>query len=273
MVSVNYSASSAAALNSLRDINKQIAVSQKRIATGLKVASASDNASVWATATKLKSESSANATITSALSTSQSKAKGAVSVLDSIAAVYGKIKDTLALGYNPSADYGSIDSQVLGYQNQITNLIASANFGGANWLNAAVSESVTTSVSGSTATSSTFAISTAFNAATDVAAAAATLTTASGANATTNIGLINAALKSVTEYSTKISGWADNMDTVKSTLKIVDDVRKTAISELIDADMEEEAARVTALQTQQQLAYQALSIGNSASQNILRLFQ
>jgi flagellin len=37
--------------------------------------------------------------------------------------------------------------------------------------------------------------------------------------------------------------------------------------------MEEEAARLTALQTQQQLGIQGLSIANAAPQNILALFR
>ncbi|MEM6496871.1 MAG: flagellin, partial [Pseudomonadota bacterium] len=45
------------------------------------------------------------------------------------------------------------------------------------------------------------------------------------------------------------------------------------ISTLIDADMNEESTRLQALQVQQQLGIQALSIANSSSQNILSLFR
>ena len=45
------------------------------------------------------------------------------------------------------------------------------------------------------------------------------------------------------------------------------------VSRLVDADMEEESAKLSALQTQQQLAIQSLSIANSASQNIMTLFR
>ena len=46
-----------------------------------------------------------------------------------------------------------------------------------------------------------------------------------------------------------------------------------AIGTLVDADIEEESTKLKALQTQQQLAVQALSIANSASQNVLSLFR
>ncbi|WP_309574303.1 flagellin, partial [Rhizobium rhizogenes] len=45
------------------------------------------------------------------------------------------------------------------------------------------------------------------------------------------------------------------------------------IGRLVDADMNEESTKLKALQTQQQLAIQSLSIANSDSQNILSLFR
>jgi flagellin len=45
------------------------------------------------------------------------------------------------------------------------------------------------------------------------------------------------------------------------------------VGRLVDADMNEESTRLKALQTQQQLGIQALSIANSASENILTLFR
>lgn len=51
------------------------------------------------------------------------------------------------------------------------------------------------------------------------------------------------------------------------------DALKTGIGTLVDADMEEASARLQALQVQQQLGIQALSIANQAPQNILSLFR
>ncbi|SFB10195.1 flagellin [Rhizobium sp. NFR07] len=47
----------------------------------------------------------------------------------------------------------------------------------------------------------------------------------------------------------------------------------SGVGRLVDADMNEESTRLKALQTQQQLGIQALSIANSASENILTLFR
>lgn len=45
------------------------------------------------------------------------------------------------------------------------------------------------------------------------------------------------------------------------------------VGRLVDADMNEESTRLKALQTQQQLGIQALTIANSSSENILALFR
>lgn len=59
---------------------------------------------------------------------------------------------------------------------------------------------------------------------------------------------------------------------VEFTSKLMDAVDR-GIGVLVDADMSKESARLSALQVQQQLGVQALSIANSNSQSILSLFR
>lgn len=54
--------------------------------------------------------------------------------------------------------------------------------------------------------------------------------------------------------------------------KLTDSI-DSGIGRLVDADMNEESTRLKALQTQQQLGIQSLSIANTASENILTLFR
>ena len=51
------------------------------------------------------------------------------------------------------------------------------------------------------------------------------------------------------------------------------DALKSGIGAMVDADMEEASARLQALQVQQQLSTQALSIANQQPQNVLALFR
>ena len=65
-------------------------------------------------------------------------------------------------------------------------------------------------------------------------------------------------------------------NTLDSQMQFIDSLTDTldsGVSSMVDADMEEEAARLQAYQVQQQLATQSLSIANQAPQNILSLFR
>ncbi|KAK0350754.1 hypothetical protein LTR94_027714, partial [Friedmanniomyces endolithicus] len=51
------------------------------------------------------------------------------------------------------------------------------------------------------------------------------------------------------------------------------DALEAGVGNLVDADLAKESAKLTALQTKQQLGVQALSIANSSSQTLLSLFR
>jgi flagellin len=55
--------------------------------------------------------------------------------------------------------------------------------------------------------------------------------------------------------------------------KQLNDSVKEGLGALVDADLAEESARLTSLQTKQQLAVQSLSIANQQSQSLLSLFR
>ncbi|WP_268865013.1 flagellin, partial [Brevundimonas mediterranea] len=59
---------------------------------------------------------------------------------------------------------------------------------------------------------------------------------------------------------------------ISFTNKLQDSI-EAGVGNLVDADLAKESAKLTALQTKQQLGVQALSIANSASQTLLSLFR
>ncbi len=78
----------------------------------------------------------------------------------------------------------------------------------------------------------------------------------------------------------KITDSATNLGAIKNRIGLQQDFVKTltdsldrGIGQLVDADMNAESTRLQALQVQQQLGIQALSIANSGSQSILSLFR
>ncbi|MEY9155067.1 flagellin-like hook-associated protein FlgL [Bradyrhizobium japonicum] len=86
------------------------------------------------------------------------------------------------------------------------------------------------------------------------------------AQVTTAINTVASAAANLGAVKNRI---ATNTDFVKTLMDSVD----RGVGQLVDADMNAESTRLQALQTQQQLGVQALSIANQNSQSILSLFK
>jgi len=84
---------------------------------------------------------------------------------------------------------------------------------------------------------------------------------------------VETALSSLTDAGAALGALTTRITLQDEFASKISDAIDSGVSRLIDADMEEESAKLSALQTQQQLAVQSLSIANSSGQNILRLFQ
>ncbi|MBR3370582.1 MAG: flagellin [Rhodobacteraceae bacterium] len=82
-------------------------------------------------------------------------------------------------------------------------------------------------------------------------------------------GLIQTAIDSAAAFGSAQT----RIDTQAEFIKNLSDALTTGIGSLVDADMEAASARLQALQVQQQLATQSLSIANQQPQNILALFR
>jgi flagellin len=118
----------------------------------------------------------------------------------------------------------------------------------------------------------------------DAADVGATGATGSGteitlATATTD-DAIEAMIRVVDKIYSDMTTAASNLGSVSKRIemqesfvgKLMDSIDK-GVGRLVDADMNEESTRLKALQTQQQLGVQALSIANTSSQNIMSLFR
>ncbi len=102
-----------------------------------------------------------------------------------------------------------------------------------------------------------------------------------------DIDITNASSAQLTAYTNtvesmtgKVTTAAANLGSVKGRINMQQDFVKnlmdavdSGVGALVDADMSQESTKLQALQTQQQLGIQALSIANSNSQSILSLFR
>jgi flagellin len=95
----------------------------------------------------------------------------------------------------------------------------------------------------------------------------------SDAQITKQINVIEAALKEMTTAATNLGAAKSRIDLQKTfTTSLMDSIER-GVGQLVDADMNKESTRLQALQVQQQLGIQALSIANGNSQSILSLFR
>jgi flagellin len=85
--------------------------------------------------------------------------------------------------------------------------------------------------------------------------------------------MVDDAYNSMTSAAASLGSISSRIDMQNDFISKLTDSLDRGIGRLVDADMEEESARLSALQVQQQLGIQALSIANSGSQNILSLFR
>jgi flagellin len=87
------------------------------------------------------------------------------------------------------------------------------------------------------------------------------------------ISVVERILNQLTDAGSTLGAITKRIELQEGFIANLMDTIDKGVGRLVDADMNEESTRLKALQTQQQLGIQALSIANTNSENILRLFQ
>ena len=87
------------------------------------------------------------------------------------------------------------------------------------------------------------------------------------------ISHVDRQLEAVNSAAADMGSVAMRLDLQQEFVSKLSDSIEAGIGRLVDADMNEESTRLKALQTQQQLGIQSLSIANSSAEGILSLFR
>ena len=82
-----------------------------------------------------------------------------------------------------------------------------------------------------------------------------------------------AAITGLTKAASTLGSIQGNLSAQSTFTQTLSDSLTSGVGSLVDADMNQASTRLNALQTQQQLGIQSLSIANQNSQLILKLFQ
>jgi len=306
MSSILTNVSAMTALQSLTQTNKQLEITQARIATGYKVGSAADNAAYWSIATTMRSDNKALSTVLDALGLGAAKVDVAYTGVNAAIDVVDEIKMKLVAAREPGVDKVKIQSDISALQQQLISNAGAASFSGENWLSVdsgAATYTATKSIvasftraSDGTVSVSTIDIditSTELFDADDQSGILDTEFTTTGAGAVTvavstlditaadidntdldeMITSVDAALASMTTAASDLGAAKKRVGLQQDFVgKLMDSIER-GVGQLVDADMTEESTRLQALQVQQQLGIQALSIANANSQNVLALFR
>jgi flagellin len=313
MTSINTNFAAMTALQSLNATNKALEQTQSRISTGLRVGEAKDNAAYWSIATTMRSDNNALGTVSDALGLSAGTVDTAYTGINSSIEIVDEIKQKLMSARSPSMDRAKIQSEISQLQEELKGMADSATFSGENWLsvdssptgyNATKSVVSSFSRSGSTISIGTIDIDTTTIKLYDANTAAgadgildgmrgtdgalsttgtfsiasldiSTLTdsTADIATLESYIAAADAAMNEMTDAATVLGAASKRIDIQKDFVSSLRDAIDRGISNLVDADMSAESTRLQALQVQQQLGVQSLSIANASSQTILSLFR
>jgi flagellin len=132
---------------------------------------------------------------------------------------------------------------------------------------------VVTVPSGTTTTSATYFL---INASSTTAASGTEIAldgTTTSADIDGMISAVESMLASMTDSAATIGSTNMRIELQDNFVADLMDVIDKGIGRLVDADMNEESTKLKALQTQQQLGIQSLSIANSNSENVLSLFR
>jgi flagellin len=273
-LSVHTNDAALVALQNLNNTSSQLDQVQNRISTGLAINSAKDNAAVWAIAQGQRADIGSLGAVTSSLNRATSIADVAATAGASISDLLVQMKANVVAAMDPSIDTASrtaIDSAFKSELRQITQVISNANFDGANMLDGSVSQIKFIANADATGFITLSSQDMTLGGSIITVPSTASLTTVTNATAvlaqlTSSISNTNEALGNLGSQSKEIS----NHNTFVGQLS---DQLTAGVGNLVDADLAKESANLQALQVQQQLGTQALSIANQAPQIILSLFK
>jgi flagellin len=258
------------ALEQLNLTNKRLQTTQLRITTGLRVNGPKDDAATFQIALRLRGDIAGTKAVKTALANGEATVNVAISAGKAIADLLIEMKAKIVQSNQAGLDTASrtaLNSDFKELREQISTIVATAEFNAVNLISSgATTTSVLSTVEGSVITVSAQAMDTS-----TLGIASVDLTTSAGAS--TALTSIDSAITNVSDKLASLGSTANRIEVQTEFTTSLIDILTAGLGNLVDADMAEEAASLTALQVQQQLGVQSLSIANAAPQIVLSLFQ
>lgn len=277
--SVNTNVGAMIALQNLNATQADLAMTQTRINTGKKVSSAKDNGAIWAIAQNQRATSGSLDAVKESLQRSQSTVDVAMAAGETVSDLLVQMKQKALAASDASLDQASRDAlnqDFMSLRDQIQKAVKNANFNGVNMLDgtqpggpvtiAALADD--TGNSKLTVQGEDLSLG-----GTIMGALTATATIGTTTNAGLMITGISTAIANVSTALSKLGTGSKSLASHLTFIGKLQDSIDAGIGNLVDADLAKESAKLTALQTKQQLGVQALTIANQMPQTIMALFK
>jgi flagellin len=280
MTSILTNNSAMVALATLNNVNSELNKTQGRVSTGLQIQSSKDNAAYFAISETMQGDSGMLQSINDGLTSTKNSVATARLGAEEVADLAEQFAERVAFAQGSGVKQENVQTELDALVSQIGTAISQATFNGNNLVTGAATQTI---VSGVTRDSSgTFSATQMTFASVDLSAiqtGLAAINVVSASTSTVPNALRDTLTAAETQLSAAISAATSlgvsekKIEGQQSFLSSLTDTIDSGVSAMVDANMEEEAARLQALQVQQQLATQSLSMANSAPQNVMSLFR
>ncbi len=142
MSSILTNNSAMVALETLRNINRNLEGIQSQISTGKKVANAKDNAAIWAISTVMSTDVSSFKQISDSLNLGSSTVGVARSAAEKITSTLQEIKNLVVSAQGENVDRTKIQTDIEALRGQISSIVGAAQFNGLNLIDGSSSADV-----------------------------------------------------------------------------------------------------------------------------------
>ncbi|OJT97481.1 MAG: flagellin [Alphaproteobacteria bacterium 65-7] len=271
--SVNTNTGAQVALQYLNATQGQLDMTQSRINSGLKVASAKDDGAIYAIAQNQRGSVAGYQSVISSLNNGSSAIDVALSAGQSISDLLIQLKQKALAAADPSIDTASrqaLNANFTALRDQISTIVKNAVFNNFNLVDGSTTKVQALASSDGARRITTQAQNMSLSGSIVTITKTASISTQAKASAL--IATVQASLTNVNSALAKLSSGAAKFSIQANFTQKLADTLTAGIGNLVDANMAQESARLQSLQVKQQLGVQALSIANQAPQTILSLF-
>lgn len=273
-MSVNTNYGAMIALQNLNATGSDLTETQKRISTGRKVDSAKDNGAIYAIAQNQRASSMSLNAVQESLQRGQSTVDVASAAASGVSDLLMQMKEKALAASDTSlgaSARSAMNADFTALRDQITKSVTNAGFNGVNLI-----DGTTTSLQALANDSGSQRLTILgqnLNLGQSIITVATTDTIGTATTASSMIATVSTSIENLSLALAKMGTAAKAYDMHLTFVGKLRDAIDSGVSNIVDADLARESARIQALQTKQQLGYQALAIANQTPQSLLSLFR